>query len=160
MIKNLCCCALINSCILFAPTEWKSPTAGLQPGSPENLFPSHLVLNVVHICAGLWSIVGGCHFLWKSAPMSHYGFGSPLKDFSITRFSIWSQGAGLRGVMEKIKQERRVVVRHVLTMAKANLCVIASTSSRWREVWGEEVHFEDWIPWIKHTHILKTSLSG
>lgn len=129
-------------CVLFAPTERKSPTAGLQPGSPQNLSPSHLVLSSVSIRASLLRL-----FLFERVFMSLHSFGGPLEDFCIPRLRLRSQSAGLWGVRVKVKQQRRVVVRHMFSMTQTHHGVVASTSSRGREIGSEKVHLKDGVTW-------------
>lgn len=83
--------------------------------------------------------------------MPLHGFGSLLKDFSISWLSIRGQGARLCGIMEEVIQQRWVMVGHILSVTQANLYVIAATGSRREKVGSEKVHLEDrvtarWVP--------------
>lgn len=144
-------CPLNTCCVLFAAAEWKSPAAWLKPGFPQNLVPRHLALNAVCVSVGVWmSVIRRLH-LREGASMSLRSFGSLLQDFSVSRLGIRGQRAGLGGVAEEVVQQRRVVVRHVLSMTQTDLGVIAPASSRGRKVGSEKVHLEDRVTWME-TH--------
>lgn len=145
-------------CVFFAAAEWKSATAGLKPGSPQNLLPCHLALNIACNCVVVWMSTIRRLPVCEGISVSLHSFGSLLKDFSILWLSIWGQWAGLWGIGEKVIQQRWVVVRHMFSMAQTDLSVIASAGSRGRKVGSEKVHFEDGVTWMEthtreHAHL-------
>lgn len=136
----------LNMCwVFFAATEWKGPTAGLKPGSPQNLLPSQLAWSAMCRCVGVRIRI--C----EGTLMPLHSFGGLLKDFGKSWLSIRGQWAWLWGVVEQVIKQRWVVVRHMLSMTLADLGVIASAGSRGRKVGGEKVYLEDrvtarWVP--------------
>lgn len=53
----------------------------------------------------------------------------------------------------QVIQQRRVVVRHIVSVTEAYLVFIATASSRRREVGSEIVHLEDGVTWMQmNTH--------
>lgn len=144
---------LNKCCVLFAAAEWKGPTAGLKPGSPQNLVPCHLALNSVYICARVWMSIIRCLLVCEGFSMSLHSFGGLLKDFSVLWLSIRGQWVGLWGIVEKVIQQWWVVVRHVFSKTHADHSVIASTGPRGGKVWSEKMHLEDRVTWMEtHMH--------
>lgn len=135
--------------VFFAVAEGKGPTAGLKPGSPQNLLPRHLTLDAVCICASVWI---GCLFVRECTLMLLYCFGSLLKDFSVSWLSVRVQRAGLWGVMKNVVQKWGIVICNMFSVTQTHLSVITSTSPRGREVRREKVHLEDGVTWTqRHT---------
>lgn len=81
--------------------------------------------------------------------MSLHSPGGLLEDFGISRLSVRGQRAGLGGVAEKVVQQRRVVVGHVLPVTQTDLGVVAAAGSRGREVRGEKMRLEDRVSWME-----------
>lgn len=129
--------------VLFAATEWKGPTAGLKPGSPQNLIPSHLALN-----AGCIRIIRHL-FVCQRNLMQLHGFGSLLKNLSKSWLSIWCERMQLRGVVENVVYQRWIVMCHVCSVTETDHSVIATTGSGGRKVWSEKLHLEDRVTWKK-----------
>lgn len=138
-------------CVLFAAAEWKSPTAGLKPGPPQNLVPCHLAFNAAFIFTGVRMSIISHLLVCEGIFMSLYSFGGLLEDFGIPRLRIRAQWAGLWGVVEKVVQQWWVVVRHVFSVTETDLSLVASTGSRGRKVGSEKVHLEDGVTWME-TH--------
>jgi len=80
----------LNMCyVFFAATEWKGPTAGLKPRSPQNFLPSHLAWSTMCVCVGVGIRI--C----EGTLMPLHSFGGLRKDFRISWLSIRGQWAGL-----------------------------------------------------------------
>lgn len=136
--------------VLCAAAERKCPTAWLKPGFPQNLFPRHLVQNPVYIIRRL--------LVYEGVSMALHSFGGLREDLRVSRLGLGGQWVGLRGIPEKVKNQRRVVVGHVLSEALADICVVASTSTRWGKVRCEKVHLKDRVTWTK-THRQESEFS-
>lgn len=81
--------------------------------------------------------------------MPFHSFGGPREDLRVPRLGLGGQWAGLGGVPEKVKDQRRVVVGHVLSEALADACVVASTGARRGKVRSEKVHLKDRVAWTE-----------
>lgn len=87
--------------------------------------------------------------------MSLHSLGALLQDLSVARLSVGAQGSSLRGVVEEIKEQRRVVLRDAFPRALAVHGVVATAGSRGVEVWGGVVHLVDRVAWLReHTRVL------
>lgn len=94
---------------LLAAAERESPAAGLQPRLPQNLLPRQLVFRT-----------------YRLPLVSLRSAGAPLQDLGVVRLSVGTQRAGLRGVVQKVVDQRRLVLRHVSPGAHADPGVVAS----------------------------------
>ena len=114
--------------VLCTATKGKGSTAGLKPRSPQDLLPGQLARGWVRcMCVCRWRRV--CD---GSAVMLNC-FGGLFQDLSVARFAGWSQGTCLWGVGVEVKQERGVMVGHVISMTETHLGVIAATGTRDRK---------------------------
>lgn len=144
--------SLWNRClVLFAPAEWKRPTAGLEPRPPQNLVPTHLDFDPVFRCARARTSVVRCLSAREGALVSSRRFSGLFENFRVPRLGLWAQRSGLRGVAEQVKDQRRVVVRHMLSVTHADVCVVTSNSPRGWEVGSEKVYLKygvtsTWMP--------------
>lgn len=136
--------------VLCAAAERKCPTAWLKPGFPQNLFPCHLVWNLVDIVRRL--LVG------KGVLMVFHSFGRLGEDLRVSRLGLGGQWVGLRGIPVKVKNQRRVMVGHVLSKALADTGVVASTSTGWGKVRSEKVHLKYRVTWAE-THRQESQFS-
>lgn len=94
---------------LLAAAERESPAAGLQPRFPQNFLPRQLVFRT-----------------YRLLPVSLHSFGALLQDLGVARLSVGAQRARLRGVAQKVVDQRRLVLRHVFPKAHADPSVVAS----------------------------------
>lgn len=83
--------------------------------------------------------------------MAFHRFGGLCEDLRVSRLGLGGQRLGLRGIPEEVKNQRRVVVAHVLSKALADTGVVASTSTRWGKVGSEKVHLKDRVTWTETT---------
>lgn len=83
--------------------------------------------------------------------MVFHSFSGLHEDLRVSRLGLGGQWAGFRGIPEKVKNQRRVVVGHMLSEALADTGVVASTSTRWGKVRSEKVHLKDRVTWAE-TH--------
>lgn len=89
--------------------------------------------------------------VYEGVSMAFHSFGGLRQNLRVSRIGLGGQWAGLRGIPEKVKNQRRVVVGHVLSEALADTSVVASTSARWGKVRSEKVHLKDRVTWTE-TH--------
>lgn len=96
---------------------------------------------------------------WEGVLMPFHSFGRLREDLRVARLGLGGQWAGLRGIPEKVKDQRRVVLGHVLPEALADVGVVASTGTRWGKVRSEIVHLKDRVTWTE-THGLGSGFRG
>lgn len=130
---------LYRGCVVLrAAAERKRPTAWLKPGFPQNPFPRHLVWNLIYIVDQGFS-------------MAFHSFGGLCEDLRVSGLALGGQWVGLRGIPEKVKNQRRVVVGHVFSKALTDTGVVASTSTGWGKVRSKKVHLKDRVTWTETT---------
>lgn len=95
----------------------------------------------------------------QGVSMPFHSCGDLREDLRVSRLGLGGQWAGLRGIPEKVKDQRRVMVGHVLSEALADVGVVASTGARRGKVRSEKVHLKDTVTWTQ-THGRRSGFRG